>query len=111
MIVFDDKRQTATASTMTDLIIKIKLYHKNFSEILDGISEYSSKWILVSRILSENTKGNYTEKYVSFLKLKNHVKNYNHKSEKIFPSVTTILRAFVVGIILKGITYVPTETA
>ena len=73
MIVFDDKRQTATASTMTDLIIKIKLYHKNFSEILDGISEYSSKWILVSRILSENTKGNYTEKYVSLLKLKNHV--------------------------------------
>ena len=73
MIVFDDKRQTATASTMTDLIIKIKLYHKNFSEILDGISEYSSKWILVSRILSENTKGNYTENYVSLLKLKNHV--------------------------------------
>ena len=73
MIVFDDKRQTATASTMTDLIIKIKLYQKNFSEILDRISEYSSKWILVSRILSENTKGNYTEKYVLLLKLKNHV--------------------------------------
>ena len=76
MIVLDDKPKTATASTMTDLIIKIKLYQKNFSEILDGISEYSSKWILVSRILSENTKGNYTEKYVSLLKLKNHVNKY-----------------------------------
>ena len=70
MIVFGDKRQTATASTMTDLIIKIKLYHKNFSEILDGISEYSSKWILVSRILSENTKGKYKERYDLLLKMK-----------------------------------------
>ena len=29
-----------------------------------------------SGILSENTKANYTERYDSLLKMKNHVKNY-----------------------------------
>ena len=49
------------------------MIYTNFLENFVRISEYSSKWIQISRILSENTKGNYTEKYVSLLKLKNHV--------------------------------------
>ena len=61
---------------MTKWIIKIKLNHANFLENFDRISEYSSKWILIFGILSENTKANYTERYDSLLKMKNHVKVY-----------------------------------
>ena len=82
---------------MTNLIIKIKLDNANFFEKLDRITEYSSKYILISRILSENTKGNYTEKYGSLLKLKNHVTMYYIRIryiktpsaiEKIIPTYT-----------------------
>ena len=58
---------------VTKWIIKIKLDHANFLENFDRISEFSSKWILISGILSENTKSNYTERYDSLLKMKNHV--------------------------------------
>ena len=58
---------------LTKWIIKIKLDHANFLENFDRISEFSSKWILISGILSENTKSNYTERYDSLLKMKNHV--------------------------------------
>ena len=62
---------------VTKWIIKIKLDHANFLENFDRISEYSSKWILISGILSENIKANYTERYDSLLKMKNHVNNYS----------------------------------
>ena len=58
---------------VTKWIIKIKLDHANFLENFDRISEFSSKWILISGILSENIKANYTERYDSLLKMKNHV--------------------------------------
>ena len=61
---------------VTKWIIKIKLDHANFLENFDRISEFSSKWILISGILSENTKSNYTERYDSLLKMKNHVISY-----------------------------------
>ena len=61
---------------VTKWIIKIKLDHANFLENFDRISEYSSKWILISGILSENIKANYTERYDSLLKMKNHVSIY-----------------------------------
>ena len=58
---------------LTKWIMKIKLDHTNFLENFDRISEFSSKWILISGILSENTKSNYSERYDSLLKMKNHV--------------------------------------
>ena len=53
--------------------IKIKIIHAKFFENFVRISEYSSKWILISEILSEYSKVNYSKRYGSLLKMKNHV--------------------------------------
>ena len=53
--------------------IKIKIIHANFLENFVRISEFSSKWIVISGILSEYKKVNYTKRYGSLLKMKNHV--------------------------------------
>ena len=53
-----------------------KNYSQLFLENFVRISEYSSKWILISGILSEYTKVNYTKRYGSLLKMKNHVSEY-----------------------------------
>ena len=50
-----------------------KNYSQIFLENFVRISEYSSKWILISGILSEYTKVNYKKRYGSLLKMKNHV--------------------------------------
>ena len=50
-----------------------KNYSQIFLENFVRISECSSKWILISGILSEYTKVNYKKRYGSLLKMKNHV--------------------------------------
>ena len=65
--------------------IKIKIIHANFLENFVRISEFSSKWIVISGILSEYKKVNYTKRYGSLLKMKNHVTTRNK-----CPSLTSI---------------------
>ena len=43
----------------------------------------SLKMDLISRILSENAKGNYKERYGSLLEMKNHVKDHIGKSPRL----------------------------
>ena len=61
--------------------IKIKINHANFFKNLVRISENSSKWIPILEYCQKNTNANYTERYDSLLKMKNHVNNQLEKSD------------------------------